>query len=325
MDTLGVFIIGGILAVGLLGLAGLTLWLWSQSSRRLDALSDKLAQSSQAQQTTAESFGQIQKTMGELSESGKRMRELGKEISGLSDLLKAPKLRGGIGELFLGDLLAQMLSPEHYTLQFTFPSGGRVDAVIQLQTGMVPVDAKFPLESFLRLSKQEDEAEQARGKKEFVRIVKGHIDSIADKYIRPDEGTFDFALMYIPAENVYYETIITDEALGDEKGIMAHALERRVIPVSPNSFYAYLQAIAFGLKGLQIEQRAQQILAYLGTLEGEFGKFAGDFNVLGTHLSHAGGKYEEARRRLTQFEERLTSARRPAGELEGGEARELTD
>lgn len=316
-----VIVVGGIV-VAILLLVGLflaLLWVWSQTNQRMNQLADKLTESREAQQTTTESFGQIQKTLGELSKSGERMQELGKEISGLSDLLKAPKLRGGIGELFLEDLLAQMLSPEHYQTQYTFASGGRVDAVVKLQSGMVPVDAKFPLESFERLMKTEDEEQRAREKRVFMRAVKKHIDDIADKYIRPDEGTFDFALMYIPAENVYYETIIKDEELGDEKGIMAHALARRVIPVSPNSFYAYLQALALGLRGLQIEQRAQQIMAYLGTLEGEFAKFTDDFETLGRHISHAKNKYDESLNVLTRFEGRLVRARQPVGELEAEE------
>ena len=317
MDPM-VFLLLALVLGGLVVLGGLTFWLWSQSNQRMNQLADKLEASSQAQQNTAQSFGEIQKTLGELSQAGTRMQELGNEISGLSDLLKAPKLRGGIGELFLGDLLAQMLSPEHFELQYTFPSGGRVDAVIRLKTGMVPVDAKFPLESFLRMVAVEDETERRRHKREFVRAVKKHIDSIADSYVRPDEGTFDFALMYIPAENVYYETIIKDEELGDEKGIMTHALARKVIPVSPNSFYAYLQAIALGLKGLQIEQQAQEILAYLSTLEGEIGRFSGDFEVLGKHLVNAKNKYDEAGKSLSRFEERLTAARQPAGRFEQG-------
>jgi DNA recombination protein RmuC len=317
MDPM-VFLLFALVLGGLVVLGGLTFWLWSQSNQRMNQLADKLEAGSQAQLSTAQSFGEIQKSLGELGEAGRRMQDLGSEISGLSDLLKAPKLRGGIGELFLGDLLAQMLSPEQYVLQHTFPSGGRVDAVIRLKTGMVPVDSKFPLESFLRFAAEEDDAQKGRYRREFERAVKRHIDSIADSYVRPNEGTFDFALMYIPAENVYYETIIKDEALGDEKSIMAHALSKRVIPVSPNSFYAYLQAIAFGLKGLQIEQQAQEILAYLSTLEGEMGRFAGDFEVLGKHLINAKNKYDEAERKLSRFEEKLTAARQPAARLEQG-------
>ncbi|MGD8865630.1 MAG: DNA recombination protein RmuC, partial [Anaerolineales bacterium] len=141
--------------------------------------------------------------------------------------------------------------------------------------------------------------------------VRKHIDDIAAKYIRPDEGTFDFALMYIPAENVYYETIIADEATGESGGVMSHALDRKVIPVSPNSFYAYLQAIALGLRGLQIEERAQEILGYLGRLEGDYRRFQEAFGVLGTHLENARKKYEETARLAAGVQAKLASARQP--------------
>jgi len=135
--------------------------------------------------------------------------------------------------------------------------------------------------------------------------VKKHVDTIAEKYILPDEGTFDFALMYIPAENVYYETIIKDEEFGEEKSISAYALSRRVIPVSPNSFYAYLQAIVLGLKGMEVEKSAQEILANLTRLRGELDKFRENFELIGKHLSNVRANYEAAEKRLERFGEKL--------------------
>ena len=296
----------------------LLMGLWLHSNSRMNAITHKLIESSTLQKGTVEAFGRIQQTLGELSEAGRRMEQVGKEVAGLNDLLKAPKVRGGLGELLLGDLLSQTLTPDQFSLNHMFKSGERVDAVITLRTAMVPVDAKFPLESFQRLLAAEDDNERSKHKREFVRAVKGHIDDIASKYILPDEGTFDFALMYIPAENVYYETIIKDEQLGDERGILGHALEKRVIPVSPNSFFAYLQAIAFGLKGLQIEKRAQEIMGYLSRLEGDFGRFTLEFETLGGHLDRARNKYEEAARSLNRFEEKLSSSREaPPGTTPG--------
>lgn len=296
----------------------LLMGLWLHSNSRMNAITHKLIESSTLQKGTVEAFGRIQQTLGELSEAGRRMEQVGKEVAGLNDLLKAPKVRGGLGELLLGDLLSQTLTPDQFSLNHMFKSGERVDAVITLRTAMVPVDAKFPLESFQRLLAAEDDNERSKHKREFVRAVKGHIDDIASKYILPDEGTFDFALMYIPAENVYYETIIRDEQLGDERGILGHALEKRVIPVSPNSFFAYLQAIAFGLKGLQIEKRAQEIMGYLSRLEGDFGRFTLEFETLGGHLDRARNKYEEAARSLNRFEEKLTSSREAPPETTPG-------
>jgi DNA recombination protein RmuC len=177
---------------------------------------------------------------------------------------------------------------------------------------MVPVDAKFPLESFQRMIASSEGEEQKKNKREFTRVVKGHIDSISGKYILPDEGTFDFALMYIPAENVYYETIIKDEGLGGERSLLSYALEKRVIPVSPNSFYAYLQAIALGLKGLQIEKKAQEIMQYLTRIRGDFNRFKDDYDTLGGHIERARKKYDDASKSLDRFGDKLIDARDPS-------------
>ena len=301
----------GVILFFLVALFAALLWVWERTNRRIDALNERLIETSQYQRGTSESFTQIQQNLGQLTEAGRHMEQVGKEIAGLNDLLRAPKLRGGIGELFLGDLLAQMLAPEQYQLQYTFQSGERVDAVVKLAAGMVPVDSKFPLESFQRLFHEEDPTRRNRERRIFLRTVRKHIDDIAAKYIRPDEGTFDFALMYIPAENVYYETIIADETAGEDSSVMAHALDRKVIPVSPNSFYAYLQAIALGLRGLQIEEQAQEILGYLGRLEGDFRRFQESLGVLGTHIENARKKYEETDRLAASVQAKLAIARQP--------------
>jgi DNA recombination protein RmuC len=287
-------------------------WIYRQTNTKIDAISAQLIEAKTLQGQTTESFGHIQSSLGRLTEASRHMEEVGKNIAGLSDILRAPKFRGGIGELLLGDLLSQILSPEHYKLQYSFSSGDRVDAVIILKVGMVPVDAKFPLESFQRMIASSEGEIQKKHKREFARAVKGHIDDIAQKYILPDEGTFDFALMYIPAENVYYETIIKDEGLGEERSLLSYALEKRVIPVSPNSFYAYLQAIALGLKGLQIEKRAQEIMQYLARIRGDFDRFKTEYDTLGGHIERARKKYDDAGKSLDRFEDKLVSAREPS-------------
>ena len=248
---------------------------------------------------------EVSKGLGSLSEATKKVFDVGKDIASLQEILRSPKLRGGLGELFLGDLLAQIFPPAHYTLQHRFKSGEAVDAAIRIGQNLVPVDAKFPLENFKRVVETATEEERKTAKKKFISDVKKHIDAISAKYILPDEGTFDFALMYIPAENVYYELIIRDEAVDTDKGLLNYAFAKRVIPVSPNSFYAYLQTILLGLKGLHIEEQAQDILKNLARLSGDFEKFRADFELVGKHLTNTKSKYDDADKRLEKFGDRL--------------------
>ncbi|MGH7831391.1 MAG: DNA recombination protein RmuC, partial [Candidatus Binatia bacterium] len=181
----------------------------------------------------------------------------------------------------------------------------KVDAVIRLGERLVPVDAKFPLENFQRIQQAEQEADKKAAKKTFVQDVKKHIEAIAQKYIRPDEGTYDFALMYVPAENVYYEVIVKDELTEGEHSLSAWAMGKRVIPVSPNTLYVYLMTILLGLKGLKVEKMAQEILASLSRLGGDIDKVRESFRKVGTHLSHAQGAFDEAQGKLGRFQDRL--------------------
>ena len=253
-------------------------------------------------------MGNVQKSLGSLEEANRKIYEVGKDIASLQEILRAPKLRGGLGEFFLGDLLGQILPSDHFTTQFSFRSGEKVDAVIKLGGSLVPVDSKFPLENFKRMLEGVTEDDKNKARRQFVADVKKHIDAIATKYILPDEGTYDFALMYIPAENVYYETIIKDDAAGVDRNISQYALSKKVIPVSPNSFYAYLQAIVLGLKGMKIEERAKEIIQYLGRLEGDFSRFKEEFNLVGKHLGHAQSSFQSADKRLDQFGQKLLAA-----------------
>ncbi len=245
----------------------------------------------------------VHEKLAQLDEGSKRILEVGKDIASLQDILRAPKLRGTLGELFLGDMLAQTLPREHYQLQYSFKSGETVDAIVKLRDGLlVPIDAKFPLENMRRMLENSDKAEQDKWRKAFRLDVKKHIDAIANKYILPSEGTFDFALMYVPAENVYYETVLRDEGEG---ALISYAFQKRVIPVSPNTLYIYLQAILLGLRGLRIEEEAQNILIHLQTLGTEFGKFTKDYAVLGSHLQNAQSKYQDTERQIGKIGGRL--------------------
>jgi DNA recombination protein RmuC len=259
----------------------------------------------------AATVAQLERKLGAIEESGKRLHALGEGLQELRDVLKSPKLRGNMGEFFLEDLLRQILPGEHYDTQFAFRSGEAVDAVIRIGECLVCVDSKFPLESFVRLQQlpESDPEGKRRERKAFATAIKRHADSIAKKYILPDEGTYDFALMYIPAENVYYETILRDD-LGEES-LHSYLLGRRVIPVSPTSLYAYLQVIVLGLRGLKVETHARKISQDLQRLSGDLARFHTEYAVLGKHLKNAGGSYDEGTRRLEKFEGRLGAIAEP--------------
>ncbi|MCM8765736.1 MAG: DNA recombination protein RmuC, partial [Candidatus Omnitrophica bacterium] len=168
-----------------------------------------------------------------------------------------------------------------------------------------------PLESFKRIIEAKVDAEKLRARKDFQKAINKHIDDIAQKYILPDEGTYDFALMYIPAENVYYETIIKES---EEMGlsIREHALNKKVIPVSPNSFYAYLMVILRGLKGLTIEKRAKEVLETIARLRNDFLKFSEEFSKTGMHLKNASQSYERAVINLERLDDKFKQIESPA-------------
>jgi len=249
--------------------------------------------------------GELQNKLGKLEEANVRLFEVGKDIASLQEILRAPKLRGNLGELFLADLLKQLLPIENFQLQYQFKNREMVDAVVKLGGRLVSVDSKFPLENFKKFWEAKQELDKKNIRKQFVNDVKKHIDAIAQKYIRPEEGTFDFALMYVPAENVYYEMIIREDAFETETNLLNHAMKKRVIPVSPNNFYVYLHTVLLGLKGMQIEQSAREIQANLFTLRKGLESFSEDFSKVGTHINHARNAFESADKRLGRLQEKF--------------------
>jgi DNA recombination protein RmuC len=249
---------------------------------------------------------EIHRELGKLGQANTQMLERAKDLAKLEQALRPPKARGGFGELLLANLLADTFPRDKYELQYGFKGGDRVDAVIRLDRSLVPVDAKFPLDNFQRLVEAEGDTERELHAKAFCRDVKLHVDAIADKYIRPDEGTYEFALMYLPAEAVYYELVCN--RLGGGASPLAYALERRVIPVSPSTLHAYLLVILLGFKGLQIEEHAREVMAYTAQLGKDFGRFKEDFELVGTHIGRAQSKFADAEKRLGRFETKLERA-----------------
>jgi DNA recombination protein RmuC len=282
--------------------------------RRLGSLDERVDRrlESATKTTTA-----IHERLGKVDEATTQMLERAKELGRLEQALRPPKARGGFGELLLENLLRDRLPPSAFQMQHTFASGERVDAIVRVDR-LIPVDSKFPLDNYNRLVEAESDDERSLAERQFARDVRAHIDAIAAKYIRPDEGTYDFAFMYIPVEAVYYEL-----ACGKTGALLQYAHERRVFPVSPTTFTAYLQVIALGLRGMQIEQHAHEVMAYVADLQRDFDRFGDDFDKIGTHIGHAQSKYHEAGKRLDRLETKLERAAEERDELEAEEVLEL--
>lgn len=276
----------------------------SQVNERLNQMSQSIQEANRAiiqgLGDSSSIFGNVKEQLGKLEKTSERIYEVGKDISGLQELLRAPKFRGQMGETLLENLLSQVLPKEYYQMQYRFKSGDAVDAAIRLGERIVPVDAKFSLENFQKMLDLSDEQQKNSYRKRFIQDVKNRVDEVAAKYILPAENTYDFALIYIPAENVYYEAVIKEELLD-------YFMAKKVIPVSPNTFYAYLQVICLGLKGLKVEENAKLILKNLSALSVDINKFKEEFDILGNHIGNAKTKYDDSSRRLERFSDRLTN------------------
>jgi DNA recombination protein RmuC len=198
-------------------------------------LTQRLTEGNQTIDKRLALFGEIESKLADLAAQARNIEAVGKNIQSLADLLKPPKLRGNLGEMFLENLLSEVLPGSLYQTQYRFADGQRVDAVVKLGERFLPVDAKFPLESYQRLTAGPGE-EAAR--REFVSTLKRHVDDIAKRYIQPMEKTTDFAMMYLPAEAIYYEVIARDN-----DGLFEYALRKSIIPTSPGHLYSFLASV----------------------------------------------------------------------------------
>lgn len=248
-------------------------------------------------------IGEIQQKLGAIENTAQQMQKIAQEVTNLNTLLHAPKLRGNFGEYLLYNLLKDTLPPKNYESQFQFSDGATVDAIIRLGKNIIPVDSKFPLESFERYLCASDSESKKKAKAEFTRSVKARIDEISKKYIRPQENTFDFALMYIPSESVYYEILTND--IQKQYELFDYAIKNRVITVSPNTFYAYLMAIVYGLKGMRIEEQAETIIKKITGIQKNFRDFTEDLSTLGKHLANAETKFGEVNEKAVSIRNKL--------------------
>ena len=255
--------------------------------------------------STHASLSQLADRLGRLDEATRQVEQVGKSISGLEQLFASPKLRGGIGEWALDMLLGEVLPGDAVLRQHRLQSRGVVVdfAVKAADDRIIPIDSKFPLEAFRRLATAEAEGsdDAKRLRSEFERSVRARVDEIAGKYISPDDGTLDCALMYLPSEAIYYELAVREDGFA----FLEYARSRRVVPCSPNTLYAYLQAIALGLRGLQIAEHTRWIQATLQHLRQDAARAREAFEKTQKQLMHAANNLGEVGSSLGKIEDRL--------------------
>lgn len=239
----------------------------------LDSLQKNTQALNQRLDNAAKVIGDVNKNIGEMSEIGRSMKDL-------QEFLKSPKLRGNIGEQILTELLGQMLPKQSFHIQYTFKTGDKVDAAIKTSAGLVSVDSKFPMENYRKMVTEENTTEKKKINREFEKDVKKHINDISRKYILTEEGTIDYALMYIPSESVYYEIV-------NNLALFEYSNSKRVLPVSPTTFYAYLRAILMSFEGQKIETKAKEILAAIRAIQKDYNKVEDNLTVLQKHLNNA--------------------------------------
>jgi len=241
--------------------------------------------------------------MSQIRQDAGRFAELSVSMKNLQDYLRSPKLRGNIGEEVLKDLISQMFPKNSFFLQYTFKSGERVDAAIKTDAGILTIDSKFPAENFQRMMAAENESEREDARREFIRDVKKHIADISQKYILPEEGTMDFALMYIPSEPVYYEIV-------NNTDLTECARKARVYPVSPNTLYAHLQVILLSFQGRDFEKRTHKLFAVLRGIQKDYVKLGENLSVLSKHVTNAYNQMANVGSEYTLMGQKLSSTQR---------------
>lgn len=275
----------------------------------LQSLSSNTDSLNQRLDNAAKVILDVQRNLGEMSEVGRSMKDL-------QSFLSSPKLRGNIGEHILSQLLSQSLPKSSFNLQYSFRSGEKVDAAIKTSAGIIPIDSKFPMENFRKFNSSQKEEDKKIHLRAFEKDIKLHIDSISRKYILPDEGTMDYALMYIPSEAVYYE-VVNNESIFD------YASSKRVLPVSPTTFYAYLKAILMSFEGQKVEAKAKEILSSLRAIQKDYQKVDENLSTLGRHLGNAQNMMSTVAQSYSLLGQKISTVR-SLGEETKEEVKELS-
>ena len=246
----------------------------------------------------------ISERMGKVEEISRQVLTEATELSKLQQILKNPKQRGVLGEYFLENLLKNVLPPDHFQMQYKFKDGEIVDAVVFIKDKIVPIDSKFSLENYNRIATEENQAEREKLEKIFVNDLKERVIETS-KYIRPSEGTMDFAFMFIPHEAIYYDLLVNKIGMVTEEteNILQKAASKyKVIVVSPTSFLAYLQTVLQGLRALQIEEQAKEIRIRVSDLGRHLGAYESYFKKLGNNLNVTVNQYNLAGKEYTKID-----------------------
>lgn len=260
-----------------------------QSNKLKDTLNDSLqrqfAATSKMVKDMSDSAKSVTEKLTKLDETNKQVVGFAEQMKSLENILKNPKQRGILGEFFLENLLSGQLPPTHFKMQYGFKNGEIVDAAIFVRDKVIPVDAKFSLENYNKIMEEQNESVRLGLEKEFKSDLKKRIDETA-KYVRPEEGTTDFAFMFIPADGVFYNLLSYKIGTLDinTHDLIEYAFKKHVILVSPMTFYAYLQTVMQALKALQIEQSAREIQKRVGDLGRHLNTYGDYMNKVGTHL-----------------------------------------
>lgn len=246
-----------------------------------------------------ERLDEAARVIGSLNKHVGEMSEMGKGIKSLQEFLQSPKLRGNIGEQVLKDMIGQSFPKNSFHMQYAFKSGMKVDAVLKTDAGLLCIDSKFPMENFTLLHNGETESIRNSAKKDFISDVRKHINDISKKYILPEEGTMDFALMYIPSESVYYDIANMDE-------LMEYSRKERVYPVSPNTLYAHLQVLLLSYQGKEMEQKSRELFRLFRAIQKDYEKINDQMGVLGKHVGNAYNSFSTIQGAFTVLGQKLS-------------------
>lgn len=258
--------------------------------------------SERATLTVSQQVQSFTQNMTQIQEGMKQMHESVKSVSSFQDIFKSPKLRGIWGESSLEASLNQYFSKDMYSLQHYFKSGEAVDAVLNLPNGLIlPIDSKFNWENFEKMVNAENDIQKEIYRKSFYSDVKKKIDEVASKYLLPSEGTTDLALMYVPAETVYYEIINNIK----DVDIPNYARTKKVFLVSPNTFALSISAIRHWFKDVEFNKQTKDIMKRLERISTDGGKLADDFQRLGKHIINTKSAYDESEKRLSLMVDRV--------------------